>query len=141
MHLSVADSTTVTVAAADSESCSSSPNKDKKVDHITSVLRFSHWLPVCQIIDFKILLLVYKALNGFGLQYISDLLLHYEPSRPLWSSSTGLLSVPGVRIKHGETVFSYYGSHLKQTPRKLQVCSNSKTEDLLICHCFSLKQF
>ena len=30
----------------------------KKVDHITPVLKSLDWLPVCQIIDFKILLLV-----------------------------------------------------------------------------------
>ena len=54
MHLSSADSTTVTVslqdsqkkihltAAADPECCCSSPNKDKKVDHITQVLASYH---------------------------------------------------------------------------------------------------
>ena len=40
--------------------------RTKKVDHITPVLRSLHWLPVYQRIDFEILLLVYKALNGFG---------------------------------------------------------------------------
>ena len=39
--------------------------RTKKVDHITPVLRSLHWLPVCQRTDFKILLLVYKTLNGF----------------------------------------------------------------------------
>ena len=70
----------------------------KKVDHITPVLKSLHWLPVCQIIDFKILLLVYKALNGFGPKYISEL-LNSEPSRTLRSS--GLLPVPRV-VKHFE---------------------------------------
>ena len=51
------------------------------MDHITPVLRSLHWLPVCERIDFKILQLVYKVLNGLGPKYISDLLLHYEPSR------------------------------------------------------------
>uniref|UniRef100_A0A3Q3G3E6 Uncharacterized protein n=1 Tax=Labrus bergylta TaxID=56723 RepID=A0A3Q3G3E6_9LABR len=36
------------------------------MDHISPVLRSLHWLPVCQRIDFKILLLVYRALNGLG---------------------------------------------------------------------------
>ena len=52
--------------------------RTKKVDHITHVLRSLHWLPVCQRIYFKILLLVYKARNGFGPKYISDLLPRYE---------------------------------------------------------------
>ncbi len=86
--------------------------KTKKVDHITPVLRSLHWLPVCQRIDFKILLLVYKALNGLGPKYISDLLLRYEPSRPLRSSGAGLLSVPRVKTKQGEAAFSYYAPYI-----------------------------
>ena len=46
----------------------------KKVDHISPVLKSLHWLPVCQRIDFKVLLLVYKALNGLGPTYINELL-------------------------------------------------------------------
>lgn len=64
----------------------------KKVNHNTPVLRSLHWLPVSHRIDFKILLMVYKAFNGLGAKYISDLLLNYELSRPLSSSGTGLLS-------------------------------------------------
>ncbi len=86
--------------------------KTKKVDHITPVLRSLHWLPVCQRIDFKILLLVYKELNGLGPKYISDLLLRYEPSRPLRSSGAGLLSVPRVKTKQGEAAFSYYAPYI-----------------------------
>uniref|UniRef100_A0A3Q3N5J5 Reverse transcriptase domain-containing protein n=1 Tax=Mastacembelus armatus TaxID=205130 RepID=A0A3Q3N5J5_9TELE len=47
----------------------------KKLDHITPVLRSLHWLPISQRIDFKILLLVYKALNGCGPKYIQDTLV------------------------------------------------------------------
>ena len=49
----------------------------------TSVQVFLHWLPVHQRIDFKVLMLVYKAPNGLAPKYISYLLTHYEPSRPL----------------------------------------------------------
>ena len=87
-------------------------SKTKKVDHITPVLRSLHWLPVCQRIDFKILLLVYKAPNGLGPKHISDLLLWYEPSRPLRSSGTGLFSVPRVKTKHREAAFSFYALHI-----------------------------
>ena len=44
--------------------------------------------------DFKVLLLVYKALNGLGPKYISDLLIFYEPSRSLRSS--GGAGLPGT---------------------------------------------
>ena len=36
----------------------------RKYDHITPVLIDLHWLPIKQRIDFKILLLTYKTLNG-----------------------------------------------------------------------------
>ena len=74
------------------------------------VLRPLYGLPVCQRTDFKILLLVNEVLND--LKYISDLLLRYEPSRPLRSSGTRLLSVPRVKTKHGEAAFSFYDPHI-----------------------------
>ena len=86
--------------------------RTKKVAHITPVRRSFHWLPVCQRIDFKILLLVYKALTGFGPKYISDLLPHYEPSKPQRLSGSVMLSVPRVRTKHGEAALSYYAPHI-----------------------------
>ena len=59
-------------------------------------------------------------------QNTADLLPRYEPSRPLRSSGTGLLSVPGLKTKHEEAVFSYYAPHIwNRNTRKLQVCSNS----------------
>ena len=65
--------------------------KTRKRAHITPILKSLHWLPVCFRIDFKILLLVFKALNGLSPSYLSDLLLNYEPSRTLRSSDRGLL--------------------------------------------------
>lgn len=84
----------------------------RKLDHITPVLKSLHWLPVSQRIDYKILLLVYKTLNGLGPKYMLDLLESYETSRPLRSSGTGLLYVPRTRTKQGEAAFSYYAPHL-----------------------------
>ena len=48
--------------------------KTKRLEHITPVLRSLHWLPVAYRIDFKIILLTYKALNGLGPHYMSDML-------------------------------------------------------------------
>ena len=50
-----------------------------KYDHITPVLVDLHWLPVKQEIDFKILLLTYKALNGLAPAYMRELLIPYSP--------------------------------------------------------------
>ena len=85
--------------------------RTRKAEHITPILRSLHWLPVSHRIDFKILLLVFKSLNGLGPKYISDLLPYYESSRSLRSSGTGLLTVPRVKTKHGEAAFSYYATH------------------------------
>ena len=47
----------------------------------------SHWLPVKRRIDFKIALLVYKALNGQAPAYIADILQPNDPPRKLRSTS------------------------------------------------------
>ncbi len=49
-------------------------------EHITPVLRSLHWLPVTFRIDFKVLLLIYKSLNGLGPKYIADMLIEYKPN-------------------------------------------------------------
>lgn len=86
--------------------------RTKKIEHITPVLKSLHWLPVAQRIDFKVLLLVYKSLNGL---YIRDLLSWYKPSRSVRSSSSRLLTVPRTRTKHGEAAFSFYAPHIWNT--------------------------
>ncbi|XP_057686102.1 uncharacterized protein avpr2aa isoform X3 [Corythoichthys intestinalis] len=93
----------------------------RKLDHITPVLKSLHWLPVSQRVDYKILLLIYKTLNGLGPKYMLDLLDSYETSRPLRSSGTGLLHVPRTRTKQDEAAFSYYAPHLwNKLPERLK---------------------
>ncbi len=61
--------------------------RTRKYEHISPVLSTLHWLPTKHRIDFKILLITYKALNGLAPQYLSELLSHYSPSRPLRSQT------------------------------------------------------
>lgn len=70
----------------------------KSRDHITPVLRMLHWLPVRERIEFKVLLIVYKALNGLAPQYISDLITPYTPARSLRSESAYELVEPRFRL-------------------------------------------
>ncbi len=70
--------------------------KTRKYDHISPVLSTLHWLPIKHCIDFKILLMTYKALNGLAPQYLSELLSHYIPSRPLRSQNSGHLIIPRI---------------------------------------------
>ena len=44
----------------------------RRLDHITPVLRQLHWLPVRQLINFKLALLVYKALHDATAAYLVD---------------------------------------------------------------------
>jgi len=41
-------------------------------EHITPVLRQLHWLPVRRRVEFKLAILVYKALHGLTPPYLSD---------------------------------------------------------------------
>ncbi len=54
--------------------------RSRKYDHISPVVSTLHWLPIKHCIDFKILLITYKALNGLAPQYLSELLSHYRPA-------------------------------------------------------------
>ncbi|KAF7648422.1 hypothetical protein LDENG_00157170, partial [Lucifuga dentata] len=49
--------------------------------HISPILKSLRWLPVSFRIDFKILLLVFKALHGLAPRYVSEMLSVYEPVR------------------------------------------------------------
>ncbi|KAF7646240.1 hypothetical protein LDENG_00191150 [Lucifuga dentata] len=46
------------------------------------ILKSLHWLPVSFHIDFKMILVVYKALHGLAPGYLSEMLLIYEAERP-----------------------------------------------------------
>uniref|UniRef100_A0A8C6NZ91 Reverse transcriptase domain-containing protein n=1 Tax=Nothobranchius furzeri TaxID=105023 RepID=A0A8C6NZ91_NOTFU len=70
--------------------------------HITPVLSSLHWLPIKFRIDFKILALTFRALNGQAPQYLSDLLFPHPSGRTLWSSGQNLLKVPKTRFKTRE---------------------------------------
>ena len=65
----------------------------RKQDHIISILASLHWLPVHFQIDFKILLLTFKAPN-----YIKDLPTPYVPGCPLRSADSGFLVIPRARL-------------------------------------------
>ena len=81
-------------------------SRTRKYEHITPVLIKLHWLPIKFRIQFKVLLLVYKALNGLAPKYIKELLVPYKPRRHLRSEAKGLPDEPRSRLKFGDRVFS-----------------------------------
>lgn len=77
-----------------------------KFDHITPILSSLQWLPVKYTIEYKILLMVFKSLNGLAPGYLSDLLHFHNPSRSLRSGNLALLVLPRARLKHqGDRAF------------------------------------
>ena len=76
----------------------------KSWHHITPDL---HWLPVSHQINYKILVLTYKALHQLAPPYLTNLLSPYQPSRSLRSIWAGLLSTPKSNLRSfGDRAFS-----------------------------------
>ena len=85
----------------------------KRFDHITPIMFQLHWLPLNYRIHFKILLLVFKCLNGLAPTYLSDLLHYHNSPRLLRSSFQNLLAVPKSRLKtYGDRAFSVVAPRL-----------------------------
>ncbi len=73
---------------------------------MTPILIFLHWLSIKFRIQFKILVITFRALHGQAPAYIRDLLQPYIASRSLRSSDQGLLVVPRSRLKNkGDCAF------------------------------------
>lgn len=51
----------------------------RKKKHVTPILASLHWLPIQYRIDFKLLILVYKALHNLRPSYLADLCVHKPP--------------------------------------------------------------
>ena len=68
--------------------------KLRKYDHITESLINSHWLPVRARIEFKILLLTWKALNNLAPPYIRNMLINRDHVRTLRNSMNVCLKIP-----------------------------------------------
>ncbi len=113
--------------------------RTRKSEHITPVLRSLHWLPVTFRIDFKVLLLVYKSLNGLGPKYMSDMLTEYKPNRPLRSLGSSQLEIPRVHTNQGESAFSYYAARSwNQLPEEIRCAKTLATfKSSLKTHLFS----
>ena len=87
--------------------------RTKKREHITPVLASLHWLPVKSRIEFKILLLTFKALNNMAPLYLKELVVPYQPTRALRSQNSSLLVIPKVsKSRVGARAFSYQAPHL-----------------------------
>ena len=74
---------------------------------ISLAFRFLHWLPIKERINFKILLLTYKALIGLAPSYLYEMLSLRPNHYSLRSSNSCILYVPRTRCKTlGDRSFS-----------------------------------
>ncbi len=90
--------------------------RTRKYDNITLVLSTLHWLLIKHCIDFKILLITYKALNGLAPQYLSELLSHYSPPRLLCFQNSGRLIIHRLSPDCGwQIIFLFSAQTLKQS--------------------------
>ena len=100
--------------------------RQKKINHITLILKDLHWLPVKYRIDYKILLLVFKCVIGKAPEYLSSLITPYVPTRPLRSESQLLLQeLQNIKKQIGQRAFSCCGPKLwNQLPFTLRKCTS-----------------
>ena len=86
--------------------------QENKYCHITDHLKDLHWLPIQYRIQYKILLLVYKSLNGKGPAYLASMLEVYRPPYDTRSAAEFRLIEPPVNKKYGDRAFSVAGPRL-----------------------------
>ena len=83
-------------------------SRSSKYDHITPILRSLRWLPVAERVDFKVLLMIFKAIYGLAPDYVTSLIGVHTPGRfGLRSSSEAVrldskfLAVPRTKFYGG----------------------------------------
>ena len=72
----------------------------------TPLLKKLHWLPIAVRVEFKLLLLTHRALNGEAPDYIEQSVSRRQPVRSLRSSEHSSLCVPRTRRHWGDRTFS-----------------------------------
>ena len=70
----------------------------------------THWLPIAQRIQFKVLTLMHGAVHNSTPRYVSDRVSIYAPSRSLHSGTQSLAIVPRINLeRYGRRAFSCAG--------------------------------
>ena len=115
----------------------------RKFDHITHVLKDLHWLPIKQRIKFKLMLTVFKCLNGSAPMYLQKK-LNLSCNPKLRSSNKKLLIVPKSRTKiYGDRRFSVSGPRQwNLLPKEIRLCNSidnfkSKLKTFLFTEAYS----
>ena len=84
-----------------------------KYDSSTDALKTLHWLPIAYRIDYKVLCLVFRCLEGTAPKYLADMLQKHVPARSTRSQSEKRLCVPFTKNKtFAGRAFNVYGPRL-----------------------------
>ena len=79
----------------------------------TQLRKDLHWLPIRARIDYKILILVFRALNSGTPSYISDIVKHQTRNRPVRSRHLHQLQTPTTNTKaYGDRCLVYAAPRL-----------------------------
>ncbi len=116
----------------------------RKHQHITRILKALNWLPVRHRVDLKILMFVFKSLNGLAPSYLSELLNLNTSGRCLRSTKSYSLAQPRTWLKlRGDCAFAVVGPRLwNSLPFYLRSLSSvqefkSKLKSYLLAKAFS----
>ena len=115
--------------------------RTKPSAHITPILSDLHWVPVHLRIEFKILLLTYRAINGQAPTYITELVVPYTSSRSgLRSADKHLLTEPKTSRSWGDRAFSVSAPRLwNSLPIQIRSCSSlASFKSMLKTHLMSI---
>ena len=99
-------------------------------EHITPVLHSLHWLPIKLRINYKILLLTFKALNRLAPSYIQDLIsIKVKSTYNLRSNTDTILTIPRKALKTlGDRAFCVAAPTLwNKPPRNVHGINNLET--------------
>jgi hypothetical protein len=78
-----------------------------KYAHVTPLLKQLHWLPAQARVEYKILIITYKALHNMAPRYLTDLLVQRTSTYSLRSTNSGVLEIPSTRrTTMGDRAFS-----------------------------------
>ena len=96
-------------------------------EHITPVLHSLHWLPIKQRINYKMLLLTFKALKGLARSYIQNLIcIKVKSTYNLRSNTDTILTIPRKTLKTlGDRAFCVAAPTLwNKLPRNVREINN-----------------
>ena len=101
-----------------------------KYDHVSSLLKSLHWLPVNKRVMFKIILLVFKCLRGLAPIYLSEMISYHQSERSLRSTAdANRLAIKSSRlVTYGDRAFAIIAPRLwNKLPKKLRAIDSLTT--------------